>query len=816
MLIVLAIVAAGLYASQPATGDVTWSRGTERVADSFERVQSPGWGDANLGGPYTPSDPAYFSVDGHAGVASPPRSGSSVSSTLGSIGITDVVAATTLALPTLPAEGMGVYAGIQVRSTAGTYYQANLRVLPDGAGTISIHRVNGSTSKQTTLVQDAAAIEGLAAGQSVELEVAARGTDTVELAARAWITGTDRPDWKTAVTDTDDARISAGGAVGLWTYVSTTTQPVPVVFQAFSAAELKKQDDGKTPVAVPDQAPAAAGFERVVAGAAPIGTTTYEVPVGAIFVSPSGSDSGTGAEGAPFRTIAKAISKSPSGATIVARAGSYHESLIIPPQKKLTIQPYPNEAVWLEGSKVVDNWVKSGDRWVSDGWKVRFDDSPTYSRGKSDGHNSGWKFVNPDYPMAAHPDQVWVDNTALAQVGSLAKVDAKSFYLDEGASKIYTGADPTGKTVRAAALVKAIVIASPNSTVRGIGIRRYSPSVPDMGAVVVAAKGVTLEHDTITDMATTGLSTFATGTTVRNVTLARNGMLGAHASYADGLVVASLLSEDNNTEHFNRSPVAGGLKVHKSRGVSVQDSVFRRNLGNALWFDESVYGMTLTGNDLLDNTGRGIVIELSATARIADNLVAGNTLTGILVSDSGQVEIWNNTITDNERNINIVQGDRRASDLSVPGHDDRQKLPDPTVTWITGNVSVHNNVLAEGTGNCLLCVEDYSHQRSAAQMNIQSDGNVFQRPSASAPKWAVVWSRGTGNPQVFTSIKDFASGTGRDRQSYAVDGAAVLKDRKTLTAAVADLEATVALPIPAAIAEQTGIPAGTRQLGASD
>ena len=129
---------------------------------------------------------------------------------------------------------------------------------------------------------------------------------------------------------------------------------------------------------------------------------------------------------------------------------------------------------------------------------------------------------------------------------------------------------------------------------------------------------------------------------------------------------------------------------------------------------------------------------------------------------------------------------------------------------------MHNNVLAEGTGNCLLCVEDYSHQRSAAQMNIQSDGNVFQRPSASAPKWAVVWSRGTGNPQVFTSIKDFASGTGRDRQSYAVDGAAVLKDRKTLTAAVADLEATVALPIPAAIAEQTGIPAGTRQLGASD
>jgi parallel beta-helix repeat protein len=210
------------------------------------------------------------------------------------------------------------------------------------------------------------------------------------------------------------------------------------------------------------------------------------------------------------------------------------------------------------------------------------------------------------------------------------------------------------------------------------------------------------------------------------------------------------------------------------------------------------------------------VIELSATAKVANNLVAGNTLTGILISDSGQVDVWNNTITDNERNINIVQGDRRASNLGTPGHDDRQKLPDPTVTWITGNVTVHNNVIGDGTGNCLLCVEDYSHQRSAAQMNIQSDGNVFQRPSASKPKWAVVWSRGKGNPQVYLSVKDFSTGTGQDRHSYAIDGTNVLQDRKTLTAAVADLQATVALPLPADIAAMTGIPTGTRQLGASD
>src|SRR5690606_961557 len=126
------------------------------------------------------------------------------------------------------------------------------------------------------------------------------------------------------------------------------------------------------------------------------------------------------------------------------------------------------------------------------------------------------------------------------------------------------------------------------STLRGIGIRYYAPSVPDMGAVQVAARNVTLENVEITDSATTGLSVFEPGAQIRNVTIQRSGMLGAHASAADGLRVTGMLSKDNNAERFNRAPVSGGLKIHKSRGVTVADSAFVGNLGNGLWFDESV------------------------------------------------------------------------------------------------------------------------------------------------------------------------------------------------------------------------------------
>jgi len=335
-----------------------------------------------------------------------------------------------------------------------------------------------------------------------------------------------------------------------------------------------------------------------------------------------------------------------------------------------------------------------------------------------------------------------------------------------------------------------------------------------MGAVAIAGANVTVENVEIDDSATSGLSVFSTGATLRNITVARSGMLGAHASYADGLKATQMLFVGNNAEHFNRAPVAGGFKVHRSRGVTVADSVFSGNLGNQLWFDESVYGMTITGNDVLGGTGNGVVLELSATATVADNRIVGNTLDGLLISDTGQVGVWNNTISRNARSINIVQGTRRASNLATAGHDPRQTLPDPTVTWITGNITVSNNVLADGTFKCILCVEDFSHERSAAQMDIVSDGNVFKRTSASMPGWATVWSRGAGDPAVYGTVAAYSAATGQDKNSIALDGPAGAGGDAALAAAVSSSQATASRPLPAAIAGLVEQPAGSRHLGA--
>jgi len=110
----------------------------------------------------------------------------------------------------------------------------------------------------------------------------------------------------------------------------------------------------------------------------------------------------------------------------------------------------------------------------------------------------------------------------------------------------------------------------------------------------------------IYDTASTGLFVGASNATVRDVTLARNGLMGLGANYADALTIDDLLAVENNAEHFNTSPVSGGVKIAKSRGVTVSDSALLRNDGPGVWLDQSVYDVRITGSDLIENRGAAL------------------------------------------------------------------------------------------------------------------------------------------------------------------------------------------------------------------
>ena len=551
------------------------------------------------------------------------------------------------------------------------------------------------------------------------------------------------------------------------------------------------------------------------AGSVPVGTTQYAVPSGARYVAPTGSDSAAGTATAPWRTVAKAVSAAVSGTTIVLRGGTYHESVSIPSTKRLTLQAAAGEAVWFDGSRVVSSWTPDAGQWRLDGWTASFDHSPTYTAGAPDSTEPGWSFVNASYPMAAYPEQVFVDGVAQQQVGSRAAVVPGTFYVDTTADKIFLGTDPTGKQVRSSDLQLALTINSPGSVLRGVGVRRYATSLPQMGTVRALGAGVTLENVHVADNATQGIFVRGADSTLRKVTSERNGLMGILANHADGLRADGVRADRNNTEHFNPAPAAGGFKLTRLRGVTVTNSATLDNLGSGLWFDESVYDATVIGNDSVGNTRNGISFEISSKAVFADNLLARNGTTGLKINNAQHVSIWNNTIAGNKgRPVWLVQDDRVASDLSTPGHDPRQALPDPTVTWILGPVTVKNNILAGSGANCMLCGQDTALLRSGETIGITADGNVYNRPATTSPTWVATWPSGATNPHVYTTVSAFRTAKKQESTGAEFTGASVLDAAYRPTSALQLVEPVTAQPLDGTIATLTGRTAGERHLGA--
>ncbi|RKS90034.1 parallel beta helix pectate lyase-like protein [Microbacterium sp. AG790] len=770
-------------------------------ADDMQRTVTTGLGGASGAATYRMSDPRAFSVSGGVARALMRVPGTSVAASPSGLTAVDTTQSVAFTVPSLPSFGRGVYLNLQARKTSSGFYHVQVVVDPKGAAVLEALRVTGS--RQVVLARTTLPTR-VRANTPIVLQLSVRGTTSVAVDAVATVGGVST---RLAATDASSARLVVAGAVSVGGYLSSSSSAQDFVFDDYrvAVAPAAAGSTGNTPHPPPSQAPTPrpsptptssptpssapspsvpsdpsssstppwdeSGTRRQHGAASP-GASTAPIPVGAVMVDGSARAGGTGSASAPFSTIQGAVDSATTGAVIVVRGGSYNENVTVPAGKRLTIQSAPGAEVWLDGARSVAGWRSAGTAWFVDGWTAEFDSSPTFTRGAPDGTTSGWQWINPGHPMAAHPDQLWIDGTALAQVGSRDQVHPGTFFVDAAADRLYIGSSPDGHQVRSSSVTKALSIRGAGTVVRGIGIRGYATSVWMMGTVTIEAPDVTLEGVTVVDNATTGVFVGAARTTLRAVTVARNGLLGVGAHLADDLRLENVLAVENNAEHFNQAPVSGGVKIAKSRGVRIVDSAFVRNDGSGIWTDQSVFDLTVAGSDLVGNLGHGAFIELTQKVDIVDDLIIGNGGNALKINNTGDVQIWNNTIVGGNRTINIVQDSRSQADASVPGHDPRRPFPDPDMPWTIRDISLGNNVVGGSSGACTLCVEDYSHRFAASELNIRSDGNIFQRTGALQPAWLVVWSRGAANmnPFVFTTLEEYRTTTGQDVHSISIEG----------------------------------------------
>jgi parallel beta-helix repeat protein len=510
------------------------------------------------------------------------------------------------------------------------------------------------------------------------------------------------------------------------------------------------------------------------AGAAPIGTATYvPPPTGAYYASPTGSDSGLATVLDPS-SLQRALSLAPSGSTIVLRAGIYRQTVYTPPAKRLTIQPFPGEAVWFSGSEPVTGWVRDGGGWRKDGWTQQFENPvPTTS------------LIDPAYPMALHQDMVFANGLPLAQVGARNQLRSGAFFVDYATAKLYIGADPVG--IEASVRQEAIILNGTGSIVRGLGFMNYANNVNRPGVLRAMGPSQVLQNNHVLYSAASGISVRSTDVQVLNNTTKANGQTGIHAYQTNRVLVEKNLTEGNNIEHFNSEAEAGGLKATYSPNMTLRGNIAKNNDGHGLWIDAFSDNAAVVSNYAMGNTSAGIFFEFSKFGILASNTVFDN-LVGMLVSESDEVNVWNNTFWNNGQTLGIWDGVR-----------------DPIVNRVT----VRNNIISAGPGSTepLIIQRDANAERSYMDMGIVSNHNYFFRPSTATTPFicslsnfpaATLWLRTLD--EVRTSSNQEGDSVGVD--DSPVDPYLVLSDGvpvRTANPVLADIE-----EVPARVVEALG------------
>jgi poly(beta-D-mannuronate) C5 epimerase len=494
---------------------------------------------------------------------------------------------------------------------------------------------------------------------------------------------------------------------------------------------------------------------QVSASGMPLATTAYPVPGGAVFVSTGGADSAAGTEAAPLRTVLAAVDRAPQGGTVVIREGTYRESVGMV-RKRVTIQPFPRERVWLKGSVVVSGWQRTGTGWRHDGWHPDLCHDCFLP-----------EIIDPEHPYAGLPDMAFVDGRPLRQVGSADAVRPGTFYVDQRAGTLTVGDDPAGHTVEAAAYDHLLQFEGQDaagSSIRGIGIAQYASNQDygRHGAMVIAnAPGVTLSRDTFGWSASTGVLYAQPGGRVKASTFLGNGLAGLVAEQADDIRLTGNTFNASNQEHFaltGNAIGAAGVKITRTKHPYVADNYFVNNLSSGWWCDLGCTNATVVRNLAQGNEVNGLYYEVSSAALFASNVMADNHGNGMKISSSDRVRIYQNTFSGNATDIGLY------NDPRSPDTDDYSKRLG--LTWVTSGTTLVNNLFADrDPARPVIESADYKEPPAGPKFVTLSDGNAYLRGDKAPSAPLLIWSLGGGRTEDYDSLADFRAATGQDRAS---------------------------------------------------
>ncbi len=500
----------------------------------------------------------------------------------------------------------------------------------------------------------------------------------------------------------------------------------------------------------------ARGFAIEAPDTLSIPDTAYLIPSGAIFVAPDGR--GNGKSAATPMALPQAIEAAPAGATLVLRGGDYRVgSLNL--QKKLTIQPMPNQKAWLLGTDVVSGWKRDGALWRHDGWSKKF--RPGGSAQDAD----------PDFPLSNRLDMMFLSGRALGQVASREEVRSGRFFHDEAAGALFIGDDPTGKIAEAAARGTGLNVAATGegAMVRGLGFRGYA----DRG-MGINGRGVTLEKNAFVWNALDGARMWAPDGIVRGNLFACNGKSGFGTWKADRIQFEDNTCSFNNVEGFRKAWSSAGVKFGHTARIAARGNLLEANNAFGMWLDVACDDSLMVHNVARDNAVSGLFFEISRGCVIAFNVSQGNRGAGVHISNSHDALIYNNTLVNNNSAIIVQQGGRKNNAESHLSEGTTIANTPPGGTFTTRGIEIKNNLIvrtAPGKGP-LLAINMGSQApalRRAPLLVTALDSNWYLR---AAPSGALLtWSDDGQKAVEYSDLSEFVVTTGLEKNGAFLTGA---------------------------------------------
>ncbi len=189
------------------------------VRDTFSRPDQPGWGTAELGGPYAEDDrdPALAVIAG-AGSMLLPSAGTQVSSYLTGIAARDLEVAFSFTVDALPIDGAIYVYAVARRTSTGIGYRPKVFVTPDGALFAHVGVLRNGVEQS---LGRPAFVSGtlVTPGAVIHVRTSAQGGDPTILRVRAWADGDEEPVyWNFGAADWTGS-LQGIGSVGLAAYL---------------------------------------------------------------------------------------------------------------------------------------------------------------------------------------------------------------------------------------------------------------------------------------------------------------------------------------------------------------------------------------------------------------------------------------------------------------------------------------------------------------------------------------------------------------------------------------------------------------------